>query len=99
MEDWKVLRISATDSCKCAEFSDAVGRAESAEAFDAGVTIGGVSGVEFVATTDPTHLRVVADGVVERKRKITGDAEDIWNTNIFEARKNMLNDRFRQGAS
>jgi len=58
MDDRNVFSIGAANAAYRAEFADAVGGAQSCYAVGASITIGGVRGVEFIATSNPSKVSV-----------------------------------------
>jgi hypothetical protein len=76
-----------------AEFTDAVGGAERRHAVDARVAVSRIRSVELVATADPSHVLVCAHRVLDRERIVARDAENVLDTQLFQARKNVLNNR------
>jgi hypothetical protein len=96
VKERQILGVGASDSGEGAELTDAVSGTDSAETFDAGVAIGGVRGVEFVAAADPAHLRIDADSIVDGKREVARDAKDIGDADVLETRQNVFDYCFRQ---
>ena len=93
VEDRQVLGIGTGDAVERAEFTDAIGGANSADPSNARIAVSGVGGVELVAAADPAHLFAEADGVVNRKGKVAGDAEDIGDTDLTQPGQDILDDR------
>src|ERR1700757_520096 len=54
------------------------------------VTIGSIGCVEFIAASNPSKVSVRGDGIVDRKREVPGNTEDVFNTNVMQARENVL---------
>src|SRR5262249_35971266 len=48
--------------------------------------------VELVAAPDPAQSGFAIHRIVERKGKVTGNAEDIGDADVTQARKNVMND-------
>lgn len=96
VEDRKIFGISACHARERAEFAHAVGGADGPDAFDASVAVRCVGGVEFVAAADPAELWIETNGVVDGKRKITGNTKDVADTDLFETAKNIFNDGLGQ---
>jgi hypothetical protein len=57
---------------------------------DTSIAIGSVGGVEFIATSNPSKVSVRGDGIVDRKREVPSNTEDILYTNVMQARENVL---------
>jgi hypothetical protein len=93
MDDREVFSIGPANTANRAEFADAVGGAQSRHAVVTSVAIGSVGGVEFIATSDPSEVSVRGDGIVDRKREVPGNTEDIPYANVMQARENVLNHR------
>jgi hypothetical protein len=58
MDDREVFSIGPANAANSAEFADAVGGAQSRYAVATSVPIGGVGGVEFIATSNPSKVSV-----------------------------------------
>jgi hypothetical protein len=93
VEHRQALGIGTGDAVDGTEFTDAVSRANSANPANTRIAVSGVGGIEFVAAADPAHLFTEADGVVNGKRKIAGDAEDVSDTDLTQSGQNILDDR------
>jgi hypothetical protein len=90
MDDREVFSIGPANTANRAEFADAVGGAQSRYAVVTSVAIGSVGGVEFIATSNPSKVSVRGDGIVDRKREVPGNTEDVLYTNVMQARENVL---------
>jgi len=90
VEHGQALGIGTGDAVDGAEFTDAVGCTDSANPANARIAVSGVGGIEFVAAADPANLFTEADGVVDGKRKIAGDAEDVSDTDLTQTGQNIL---------
>jgi hypothetical protein len=90
MNDREVFSISSANTANRAELADAVGGAQGRYAVDTSVAIGGVRGVEFIATSNPSKVSVRGDGIVDRKREVPSNTEDVPYANVMQARKNVL---------
>ena len=90
MDDGEVFSIGAANAANRAEFADAVGGAQSRYAMGTSVAIGSVGGVEFVAASNPSKASIRGDSIVDRKREVTGNTEDVLYTNVMQARENVL---------
>jgi hypothetical protein len=95
VKDREVLGIGARDAVQRAQFTDAVGRADCADAADSGVTVGGIGCIQLIAAPNPVDVRIVDDGIVHGKGVVPGDPEDIVNPNGFQASKDVLDHCFR----
>jgi hypothetical protein len=93
VEHRQALGIGTGDAVIGTEFTDAVSRANSANPANTRIAVSGVGGIEFVAAADPAHLLAEADGVVNGKRKIAGDAEDVSDTDLTQSGQNILDNR------
>jgi hypothetical protein len=58
MDDREVFSIGPGNTANRAEFADAVGGAQSCNAMGTSIAIGGVRGVEFIATSNPSKVSV-----------------------------------------
>ena len=83
MKNRKMLGVGTRNTAYRGQFAHPVGGAHRADAAHPGIPISGVGGVELVATSDPIDRRVLDDRVIDRKRVIPGDAEDVVDTNLF----------------
>jgi hypothetical protein len=92
MDDREVFRIGPPNAANRAEFADAVGGAQSRYAVVTSVAIGSVGSVEFIATSNPSKVSVRGDGIVDRKREVPGNTEDVPYANVMQARENVLDD-------
>jgi hypothetical protein len=92
MDDREVFSIGPANAANRAEFADAVGGAQSCYAMSSSIAIGGVRGVEFIATSNPSKVSVRGDGIVDRKREVPGNTEDVPYANVMQARENVLDD-------
>jgi hypothetical protein len=90
MKQGQVFGVSASDAIDGAEFSHSIRRADRADAFDASVAVSGVGCVEFVAATDPANLRIQCDRVVDWKRKVAGNSENVGDTDGMQTGEDML---------
>src|SRR5580692_6021854 len=90
MDDREVFSIGPANAANRAEFADAVGGAQSRYAVDTSVAIGSVGGVEFIATANPSKVSVRGDGIVDRKREVPGNTEDVPYANVMQPGENVL---------
>src|ERR1700683_5426275 len=91
VKNGQMLGIGPGNGIDGAEFADAVGGADRADAFDAGVAVRRVTGIQLVATTNPAHVGIIANRVVNRERIVAGNTEDIGDADIVKSRKDVLN--------
>jgi hypothetical protein len=93
MDDGKVFSVGPANPANRAEFADAVGGAQSRYAVVTSVAIGSVGGVEFIATSNPSKVSVRGDGIVNRKREVPSNTEDVPYANVMQTREHVLNYR------
>src|ERR1700678_4412080 len=91
MEQGKVLRIGAGYAIESTQFPHSIRGADGAKTLDAGVAIRGIRCIQFVTAANPAHLRVLADGIVDGKGKVSRDSEDVGEADRTQARENVLN--------
>src|ERR1700677_3429610 len=91
VEQGKVLRVGAGDAIECTQFADSIRSADGAKTLDPGVAIRGVRCIQFVTAANPAHLRMLADGIVDGKGKVSRDSEDVGEADRTQAREHMLN--------
>jgi hypothetical protein len=89
-----MLGVRTRNSTYRGEFAHPVRGAYRADAAHPGIPISGVAGIELVAASDPIDRRVLDDRVIDGKRVIPGDAEDVVDTNLVEPPQHVLNDGF-----
>src|SRR5580692_5331922 len=90
MDDREVFSIGPANAANRAEFADAVGGAQSRYAVVTSVAIGSVGGVEFIATSNPSKVSVRRDGIIDRKREVPGNTEDVPYADVMQAREDVL---------
>ena len=78
-----MLGVGARNRADRAELSHPVGGAHRADATHPGVPISRVGGIKLVAASDPIDRGVLDDRVLDGKREIPGDSEDVVDTNLF----------------
>src|SRR5258707_14709025 len=61
---------------------------------NAGVAICGIGGIEFVAIPNKSKVLIGANSVMVGESEVARDSEDIFNSDVTEAGKNMLYDCF-----
>jgi hypothetical protein len=90
MKYGQVLGKGSGDAIQGTELTDTIGRAQGAESLDASVAIGGIRGIELIATADPAQLSAIANGVIHCEGIVARYAEDVANPKIMETRQDML---------
>ena len=65
------------------EFPNPVGSADRADTAHPRISISGVRRVELIAASDPTDRRMLGNRVVDGKRVVPGDSEDVVGTNFL----------------
>jgi hypothetical protein len=85
VENGEMLGIRTRNRAYGGEFAHPVRGAYRTHATHPGIAIGGVGGVQFVAASNPLDRRVLDDRVIDRKRVISGDSEDVVDSNLVEA--------------
>jgi hypothetical protein len=80
-----MLGVRTRNSAQRREFAHPICGAQRADPAHPGIPVSGVAGVELVAASDPIDRRVLDDRVIDGKRVIPGDAEDVVDTNLLQA--------------
>jgi hypothetical protein len=91
VKHWYVLSVCAGDRIDRTEFTDSIGCADRADAMDTCVTIGRITRVELVATTNPFDFSRLHDGIIHRKCEVACNAKDFRYANGIKACENVLN--------
>ena len=91
----KVFGVGTRNRAHRGQFAHPVGGAHGADAAHPGIPVSGIAGVELVAASDPIDRRVFDDRVIDPKRVVAGDSEDVIDANLVEAPQDILNDGFR----
>jgi hypothetical protein len=76
VKDRQVLGIGSGDGVDRAQLPYPVGWADRANAANACIAVGGVRGIQLIATPDPLDSREVRDGILHRKGVVSGYSED-----------------------
>ena len=85
-----MLGIGAGNAVNRAKLTHAVGCAEGADTLDAGIAIGGIGGVEYVAAADPADVRIITDRVVDRECIVSWHSKDVVDANVVQPQEDML---------
>jgi hypothetical protein len=90
----EILRVRTRNRAHRCQFTHPVRGTHRADAAHAGIAIGGVAGIKLVAASDPINRRMLNDRVIDGKRVIPGDPEDIVNANLIESSQDVGADGF-----
>jgi hypothetical protein len=90
VDEGEVFGEGAGDSVEGAEFSDAIGSAQTGDPRYACITVSGIGSIEFVAVADPAESFIFADSISDRERIITRYAENVFDAQKVKAVENML---------
>ncbi|CCK03466.1 hypothetical protein BN129_2135 [Cronobacter sakazakii 701] len=74
------LSVTTGNGVERAEFADAIGRQQRADAVTAGVPVGGISAVKLIRAADPGNTRVGNDVIEEQQIVISRYAKQVLNT-------------------
>ena len=94
MKHREMLGVGTRNTAHRGEFAHPEGGAQRGDAAHPGITIRGVGGIELVTAGDPIQRWVLDDRVVDRKRVIPRDSEDVIDANLLEPPQDILNDGF-----
>ncbi len=88
----QIFRVRAGNRADRTELTDAVGGADGPDTANAGISVGRVGGVEFVAGANPVDVGMRNDGVLYGEREITRHTEDVGDTDVLEPAEDILDD-------
>src|SRR6185437_1189785 len=94
MKNREMLGVAACNSAYRGEFADPVGGAYRADAAHPGIAVRCVSGVELIAASDTIDRRMLDDRIIDGKRIIPSDAEDIVDTYLVKPPQHITHDAF-----
>ena len=93
MEYRKAVRLAAHHPVEGGQLTDTVGSGEHGRAADAGVSVGGVGGIEFVGATDPFQSRYVFDGVINGEGVVARYPEDLVDSQLGDSVEDVFGNR------
>ena len=77
--------------CDRAEFANAIGRADCSDAANPRVSVGGICGIQFVATSNLVYATELNDGIVLWKGVISGYSKDLGYSERLKACERVFN--------
>ncbi|MNJ54618.1 hypothetical protein D3C77_500670 [compost metagenome] len=89
-DDRDPLGIGAGNAVEGAQVAHPVGRQYRAKALGAGVAVGGIGGVEFVAVTDEAQLRQGFDLFEQGQVVVAGHAEQVADAEFLQATQEKI---------
>lgn len=89
----QILTISTGNGVDGAKATDAESDDASSDAARSSIAIGGVAGVELVATADDVEPRLGNEIVEEREVEVAGNGEDVGDANLHEAASQVAAER------
>ena len=92
-DDGEVLAVGARDGVEHAEAPDGERDGARPDAPRAGVTIGGVPGVELVAAADEVEPRLGDEVVEQGEVEVPGDGEDVGGADLHEPARQVAAER------
>lgn len=95
--DRQILTESAGDSIDDAQSTNRERHDAGANSARPGIAIGGVPGVELVATADQVELRLSDQVVQESQVKVAGDGEDVLGADLDKPPSQMTTQRAGEG--
>ena len=91
MENRNTMSFGAHHAVDGTEFADGVRGGEHSGAAAAGITVGGVGGVELVGADHPLHPAGKLDGVINREGVVAGNSKGAVDAEIGEAANDIFN--------
>jgi len=88
----KVFGIGSGDAVDGAQLANAVGCAQGRNALDAGVPVGRIRSVQFVAAANPVHVGMVADRVIDGEGIVSWHSKDVGDPDRLQPRQYVFDD-------
>ena len=86
----KVLGISTANGTDRAEFSHPVGCVHRSDAVNTRISLSSISGIQFIATSDPFDSLKFHDGILHRESVVSGNSKDVGYSNGLKTRQNVF---------
>ena len=90
VEHRQTVRPTAHHPVEGGQFADPVGGGKCRRSADAGISVGGVGGIEFVGATHPFQTRDIFDGIVNGEGVVARHPEYLVDAQLGDPLKNVL---------